>query len=34
MQVNMEERECKGCGETFVTSESDTSEYCSLVCRD
>jgi len=33
MQVNMEERDCQHCGETFVTSEQDKSDYCSFICR-
>lgn len=34
MQGNLDERTCESCGETFVTSEQDTSQYCSLTCRD
>jgi len=34
MQVNLDERTCESCGGTFVTSEQDTSDYCSLTCRD
>jgi len=34
MQANLDERTCESCGETFVTSEQDTSQYCSLTCRD
>ena len=33
MQVTMEERECESCGKTFVTSEQDTSEFCSWTCK-
>ena len=33
MQVNMIEKECGGCGDVFVTSETDTSSYCSWVCK-
>jgi len=33
MQVTIDERTCENCHDVFVTSQNDTSDYCTTVCK-